>query len=97
MQPVSVAAVPSSGNPVPAFAIHPKSIHITDAMPTMPVMPTHDTATQRFTQIQDTLNVLSKSSPFRGRFSKDHSLIGWVITFDAYAEAQIMRYLLNIQ
>ncbi len=39
--------------------------------------------TQRFAQIQETLNVLSKSPPFRVRFSKDHSLIGRVIAFDA--------------
>ena len=84
MQPVSVAAVPSSGTSIPAFAIHPaKQIQIADVMPSMPVMPTHDTTTQRFAQIQDTLNVLSKSPPFRVRFSKDHSLIGRVIAFDA--------------
>ena len=39
--------------------------------------------TQRFAQIQQTLNDLSKSPPFRVRFSKDHSLIGRVIAFDA--------------
>lgn len=39
--------------------------------------------TQRFAQIQETLNVLSKSPPFRVRFSKDHSLMGRVIAFDA--------------
>lgn len=44
---------------------------------------THDSTTQRFAQIQDTLNTLSKSPPFRVRFSKDHSLIGRVIAFDA--------------
>ncbi len=44
---------------------------------------THDGTTQRFAQIQDTLNTLSKSPPFRVRFSKDHSLIGRVIAFDA--------------
>ena len=83
MQPVSVA-VPSSGAPIPAFTIHPKPIHIADPnVPTMPMVPTHDNTTQRFAQIQDTLNVLSKSPPFRVRFSKDHSLIGRVITFDA--------------
>lgn len=76
MQPVSVA-VPSSGGPIPAtFAtMHPKTIP-------MEPMPAHDT-TQRFAQIQDTLNVLSKSPPFRVRFSKDHSLYGRVIAFDA--------------
>ena len=42
-----------------------------------------DNSTQRFAQIQDTLNTLSKSPPFRVRFSKDHSLIGRVIAFDA--------------
>lgn len=39
--------------------------------------------TQRFAQIQETLNALSKSPPFRVRFSKDHSLMGRVIAFDA--------------
>lgn len=39
--------------------------------------------TQRFAQIQQTLNDLSKSPPFRVRFSKDHSLTGRVIAFDA--------------
>lgn len=38
---------------------------------------------QRFAQIQETLNTLSKSPPFRVRFSKDHSLVGRVIAFDA--------------
>ena len=48
----------------------------------MEVPPQQET-TQRFAQIQETLNVLSKSPPFRVRFSKDHSLIGRVIAFDA--------------
>lgn len=39
--------------------------------------------TQRFAQIQETLNTLSKSPPFRVRFSKDHSLVGRVVAFDA--------------
>ncbi len=39
---------------------------------------------KRFAQIQDTFNTLSKSPPFRVRFSKDHSLIGRVIAFDAF-------------
>ena len=46
-------------------------------------VPTHDNTTQRYAQIQDTLNILSESLPFRVRFSKDHSVIGRVITFDA--------------
>ena len=75
MQPVSVA-VPSTGAPIPAAFVH-KPIPITEAVPT------HDTTTQRFAQIQDTLNVLSKAPPFRVRFSKDHSLVGRVIAFDA--------------
>ena len=50
--------------------------------PQMDVHPQQET-TQRFAQIQETLNVLSKSPPFRVRFSKDHSLIGRVIAFDA--------------
>ena len=48
----------------------------------MEIHPQQET-TQRFAQIQETLNVLSKSPPFRVRFSKDHSLIGRVIAFDA--------------
>lgn len=48
----------------------------------MEVHPQQET-TQRFAQIQETLNVLSKSPPFRVRFSKDHSLVGRVIAFDA--------------
>ncbi len=76
MQP----AVPSNGTSIPAtFTMHPtKSIPITDVVPNHG----HDTA-QRFAQIQDTLNMLSKSPPFRVRFSKDHSLHGRVIAFDA--------------
>lgn len=79
MQPVSVA-VPSNATSIPAtFAMHaPKPIPITDVIP----IHGHDT-TQRFAQIQDTLNTLSKSPPFRVRFSKDHSLHGRVIAFDA--------------
>ena len=77
MQPVSVA-LPTSGGTMPGtFAVHPKSIPIQDSGLT------HDTTTQRFAQIQDTLNMLGKSPPFRVRFSKDHSLIGRVIAFDA--------------
>lgn len=40
----------------------------------------HDSTTQR---IQEALKTLSKSPPFRVRFSRDHSLIDRVITFDA--------------
>ena len=43
----------------------------------------HDSTTERFAQIQETLNTLSKSTPFRVRFCRDHSLIGRVIAFDA--------------
>lgn len=64
--------------PIP-FAMHPRPVHITEPVQVQ----THDTTTQRFAQIQDTLNTLSKSPPFRVRFSKDHSLIGRVIAFDA--------------
>ena len=38
---------------------------------------------QRLSLIQETLAVLSKSTPFRVRFSKDHSLFGRVFAFDA--------------
>lgn len=70
MQPVST--------PIP-FTMQPRPVHVTEAAQ----MQTHDSTTQRFAQIQDTLNTLSKSPPFRVRFSKDHSLIGRVIAFDA--------------
>ena len=40
-------------------------------------------AKPRFAQIQETLNTLSKSLPFRVRFSRDHSLIGRMIAFDS--------------
>ena len=78
-----VVSVPSAnGTPIPAtFALHPsaKSLQLAPEH----VIPTHDSTTQRFAQIQETLNTLSKSPPFRVRFSKDHSLIGRVIAFDA--------------
>lgn len=78
-----VVSVPSAnGNPIPAtFALHPsaKSLQLTPDH----VLPTQDSTTQRFAQIQETLNTLSKSPPFRVRFSKDHSLVGRVIAFDA--------------
>lgn len=48
-----------------------------------PVEPNPVKTAQRFAQIQETLNTLSKSPPFRVRFSKDHSLVGRVIAFDA--------------
>lgn len=51
--------------------------------PQMDAIHPQQETTQRFAQIQETLNVLSKSPPFRVRFSKDHSLIGRVIAFDA--------------
>lgn len=80
MQRVSMVAQ-SNGVPVPtSFALHnpTKPLHFaTDAIPTP------DSTTQRFAQIQDTLNTLSKSPPFCVRFSKDHSLVGRVIAFDA--------------
>ena len=38
---------------------------------------------QRLSLIQETLAVLSKCTPFRVRFSKDHSLFGRVFAFDA--------------
>ena len=71
MQRVSVA-VPSQGTFLQAKPIHFAA-----------EIPTHDSTTQRFAQIQDTLNTLSKAPPFRVRFSKDHSLVGRVIAFDA--------------
>jgi len=58
-----------------------KPLHLTGPEHANPM--SHDGTTQRFAQIQDTLNTLSKSPPFRVRFSKDHSLIGRVIAFDA--------------
>ena len=66
--------VPTSAAARLAFPLHKP--------PPMDVHPQQET-TQRFAQIQETLNVLSKSPPFRVRFSKDHSLIGRVIAFDA--------------
>ena len=74
MQQVSVDRAAS----IP-FAMQPRPVHVTEPAQ----IQTHDTTTQRFAQIQDTLNTLSKSPPFRVRFSKDHSLIGRVIAFDA--------------
>ena len=65
--------------PIPFAAMQPRPVHITEPAQ----IQTHDSTTQRFAQIQETLNTLSKSPPFRVRFSKDHSLIGRVIAFDA--------------
>ena len=73
MQQVSV----DRAAPIPYM--QPRPVHISEPAQ----LQTHDTTTQRFAQIQDTLNTLSKSPPFRVRFSKDHSLIGRVIAFDA--------------
>lgn len=86
------AAIPGMGQPkfsqmqrvngvVPTsmYSLHNK-VHFP---PDVKVIPTPDSTTQRFAQIQDTLNTLSKSPPFCIRFSKDHSLIGRVIAFDA--------------
>lgn len=90
MQRVGVAVQPShpNGSHIPTtFALqnlhHPsgKALHLPPDHG--PSAITHDTTSQRFAQIQDTLNTLSKSPPFRVRFSKDHSLIGRVIAFDA--------------
>lgn len=39
--------------------------------------------TQKIQLINDTLTTLSKCSPFRVRFSKDHSLVGRAFAFDA--------------
>ena len=87
------AALPSMTQP--NFAAQMQRVNIANGVPTsiyslhnhkhLPadVVPTPDSTTQRFAQIQDTLNTLSKSPPFRVRFSKDHSLIGRVIAFDA--------------
>lgn len=73
-------AVPN-GAPVPtAFALHAAGKPMLSAEHALSA---HDSTTQRFAQIQETLNTLSKSPPFRVRFSKDHSLIGRVIAFDA--------------
>ena len=74
MQHVSVDRAPIS-----FAAMQPRPVHVTEPMQ----IQTHDSTTQRFAQIQETLNTLSKSPPFRVRFSKDHSLIGRVIAFDA--------------
>lgn len=74
--PVSVA-VPKAACPTPpvsSFAVHHHKIESVQTL---------DTTTQRFAQIQDTLTVLAKTPPFRVRFSKDHSLVGRVIAFDA--------------
>lgn len=83
-----VAVQPSAnGPPIPAtYAL--QNIHHHGIKPLQlppdhnPVGMPHDSS-QRFAQIQDTLNTLSKSPPFHVRFSKDHSLIGRVIAFDA--------------
>ena len=72
--PVSVAVPKTCPIPVGSFAVHPHKVESVHAP---------DTTTQRFAQIQETLNVLSKTPPFRVRFSKDHSLVGRVIAFDA--------------
>ena len=78
--PVSIGTLAQTPTLVPgnaarlAFPMHKP--------PQMDIHPQQET-TQRFAQIQETLNVLSKSPPFRVRFSKDHSLIGRVIAFDA--------------
>ena len=79
-------AVPASHATIPTSLLqnlHPghKPIHLAGPDHASPM--SHDGTTQRFAQIQDTLNTLSKSPPFRVRFSKDHSLIGRVIAFDA--------------
>ena len=74
MQQVSV----DRGAPIP-FAATKRAVHVTEPAQ----IQTHDSTTQRFAQIHETLNTLSKSPPFRVRFSKDHSLIGRVIAFDA--------------
>ena len=61
----------------------PFPVHKPVPMPMEVHHPPPQETTQRFALIQETLNVLSKSPPFRVRFSKDHSLIGRVIAFDA--------------
>ncbi len=48
---------------------------------------------KRFAQIQDTFNTLSKSPPFRVRYSKDHSLIGRVIAFDAVCRIELKVFI----
>ena len=86
---VGVAVQPThSGSSIPTtFALQNlhhhsgKPMHLAAEHGTAAI--THDSTSQRFAQIQDTLNTLSKSPPFRVRFSKDHSLIGRVIAFDA--------------
>ncbi len=90
---VSVAVQPAAnGSPIPAtFALQnlhhhhsmkPLHGHLGPPEHSSTAGVSHDTS-QRFAQIQDTLNTLSKSPPFRVRFSKDHSLTGRVIAFDA--------------
>lgn len=84
-----VAVQPTAnGSPIPTtFAL--QNLHHHSGKPLhmapehSPAGISHDNTSQRFAQIQDTLNTLSKSPPFRVRFSKDHSLIGRVIAFDA--------------
>lgn len=85
-----VAVQPPNALPIPCpatFAL--QNIHHHGVKP-LQLPPDHNVtigmphdSSQRFAQIQDTLNTLSKSPPFRVRFSKDHSLIGRVIAFDA--------------
>ena len=73
----SMCVAVANGAPVPtAFALHPAGKPLLSAEHTLSA---HDSTAQ----IQETLNTLSKSPPFRIRFSKDHSLIGRVIAFDA--------------
>ena len=67
------------GAPIPYAAMQPRPVHV--AEPTQ--LQTHYSTTRRFAQIKDTQNTLSKSPPFRVRFSKDRSLIGRVIAFYA--------------
>ena len=86
MEQVSV----DRGAPIPYAAMQPRPVHV--AEPTQ--LQTHDSTTQRFAQIKDTLNTLSKSPPFRVRFNQDHSLIGRVIAF--YAVFRGTRYELKV-
>lgn len=87
-----VAVQQATGNPSPiptTFALQNlhhhhsvKPLHLPPLEQGSSPVVSHDTS-QRFAQIQETLNTLSKSPPFRVRFSKDHSLTGRVIAFDA--------------
>lgn len=71
---IPVIPPPPQPNPL-GGSFHQRAIH-TDAQNV-------ENHAQRMQLINDSLTTLSKCSPFRVRFSKDHSLIGRAFAFDA--------------